>query len=422
MLKQVKDEYKGSFSKVNNPKVLHGFGLKYIRRVGCIQFSKNIYGLVAAKTNINKATSKNRSLSISKSNEWRTLNTQAALPTRNGRAHSDKFVSFTDSLFLSSKPCDAPSDVPPISPSSNQPSSTSPSQFFRAAVSALSSHSADSSSTLAPWKEHLYELRDRALVTAAVAGISLVGCLLFARELSTLLEFPAVSQGVRFLQLAPTEYFFTTIHVAMSSGLLLAAPVAVAQIAGFVNPGLTESERRMITPVVIASGCLFYAGVAFAFLILAPAALGFFVHYAAAGAVESLWVTDLYFDFIFSLLLGTGLVFQLPVLQVALGRTGLVTSGQMLQAWRHVVVAATVMAAVLTPSTDALTQALLTVPIIGLYLGGVATVRLLEREGMVGRGREKETGWMNQINGEGVEGDRREMQWKDQMWSTTNRA
>lgn len=116
--------------------------------------------------------------------------------------------------------------------------------------------------------------------------------------------------------------------------------------------------------------------------------------------MESLWSIDQYFEFVLVLLLSTGLSFQVmsgslhmiawqlpskhaecaqvPVIQVLLGSTGIVTSKQMFAQWRYVVVGATVAAAVLTPSTDPFTQTLLAIPLIGLYLGGAAAVGALE--------------------------------------------
>merc|ERR1711959_546910 len=101
-------------------------------------------------------------------------------------------------------------------------------------------------------------------------------------------------------------------------------------------------------------GVLFYVGLLFSYVVLAPAALNFFVNYAD-GAVESLWSIDQYFEFILVLMLSTGLSFQVPVVQIMLGQTGIITSAQMFSIWRYIVVGATAFAAILTPSTDPLT-------------------------------------------------------------------
>lgn len=146
----------------------------------------------------------------------------------------------------------------------------------------------------------------------------------------------------------------------------------------YVLPGLTKDERKFLGPIVLGSSVLFYAGIYFAYSVLTPAALKFFIGYAN-DAVESLWSIDQYFEFVLVLLFSTGLSFQVPVIQLLLGQTGLVSSKQMLSVWRYVVVGSVVAAAVLTPSTDPFTQMLLAVPLMSLYLGGAAAVGLVEK-------------------------------------------
>ncbi|KAK9105823.1 hypothetical protein Scep_022667 [Stephania cephalantha] len=161
-------------------------------------------------------------------------------------------------------------------------------------------------------------------------------------------------------------------------GLLVGSPVILYEIIAFVLPGLTRAERRFLAPIVFGSSLLFYSGIAFSYLVLTPAALNFFVNYAE-GAVESLWSIDQYFEFVLILMFSTGLSFQVPVIQLLLGQTGLVSGDQMLSIWRYVVVGSVVAAAILTPSTDPLTQMLLAGPLLGLYLGGAWMVKLSGR-------------------------------------------
>lgn len=230
-----------------------------------------------------------------------------------------------------------------------------------------------------PIWDHLDELRERLLIAALAAGGAILTCFCFSKDLVVFLEAPVAEQGVRFLQLSPGEFFFTTFKVAGYAGLLLATPTVLYEIVAWIFPGLTQSEQKQLAPIVFGSSVLFYLGLVFAYQILTPAALQFFVQYAD-GAVESLWSIDQYFEFVLVLLLSTGLSFQVPVIQVLLGNTGIVTSKQMFSQWRYVVVGATIAAAVLTPSTDPFTQTLLAVPLIGLYLGGAACVRLIETQ------------------------------------------
>ncbi len=224
--------------------------------------------------------------------------------------------------------------------------------------------------------EHLEELRQRIFYSLIAVVLGIIGCFVAVKPIVQLLEVPA--QGVKFLQLAPGEYFFVSIKVAGYSGLVVASPFVLYQIILFVLPGLTRRERRLIGPVVLGSSFLFVAGLVFAYWQLIPAALNFFINYGA-DVVEQLWSIDRYFEFVLLLLFSTGLAFQIPIIQVLLSLLGIVSSAQMLSGWRYVILAAVVLGAVLTPSTDPLTQSLLAGAVLGLYFGGVGFVRLLGR-------------------------------------------
>ncbi len=222
--------------------------------------------------------------------------------------------------------------------------------------------------------DHLEELRQRIFYALIAIAVGVIGCFLAVKPIVQLLEVPA--QDVKFLQLAPGEFFFVSIKVAGYSGLVIASPFVLYQIIQFVLPGLTRRERRLIAPVVLGSTFLFAAGLVFAYLLLIPAALNFFINYGE-GVVEQLWSIDRYFEFILLLLFSTGLAFQIPIIQVMLAFLGIVSSRQMLSGWRYVILAAVVLGAVLTPSTDPLTQSLLAGAVLGLYFSGIGLVKLI---------------------------------------------
>lgn len=224
--------------------------------------------------------------------------------------------------------------------------------------------------------DHLEELRMRIFYALIAIVVGVVICFCFVNPIVQLLEVPA--QGVKFLQLSPGEYFFVSLKVAGYSGLLVASPFVLYQIIQFVLPGLTRKERRIIGPIVLGSSFLFVGGLVFAYVALIPAALNFFINYGA-DVVEQLWSIDRYFEFVLLLLFSTGLAFQIPVIQVLLGILGLVTAKQMLSGWRYVVLGGAVLGAVLTPSTDPVTQSLLAGAVLSLYFGGTGMVKLLGR-------------------------------------------
>ena len=222
--------------------------------------------------------------------------------------------------------------------------------------------------------EHLEELRSRLLASVIAVALCIVACFLVVNRIVALLEVPA--QGVTFLQLAPGEYFFVSMKVAAYSGLLLATPFVLYQIARFVLPGLSVKERKLLGPVVLGSSLLFVAGLVCAYYLLSPAALNFFIRYGE-GVVDQAWSIDRYFEFVLLLMFSTGLAFQVPILQALLGALGLVTAEQMFKGWRYVVLGSVVAGAILTPSTDPLTQSLLAGAVTFLYLFGILLVKLL---------------------------------------------
>jgi sec-independent protein translocase protein TatC len=146
----------------------------------------------------------------------------------------------------------------------------------------------------------------------------------------------------------------------------------------YLIPGLTKNERDIILPVSFGSGILFFTGLIFSYFLLVPAALRFFISYGSE-VVEPFWSFDQYFDFIAILLFATGLAFQIPAIQIVLGLLGIVTGEKMLAAWKYVTVISTIIAAIITPSTDPVTQILLSTALLSLYLGGSGFVILLKK-------------------------------------------
>ncbi|MDX2229625.1 MAG: twin-arginine translocase subunit TatC [Leptolyngbyaceae cyanobacterium bins.349] len=222
--------------------------------------------------------------------------------------------------------------------------------------------------------DHLEELRQRIFVALLAVVVGAIACFALVKDIVRLLEIPA--QGVKFLQLAPGEFFFVSIKVAGYCGVLLATPVILYEVAAFVLPGLTRKERRLLGPIVFGSSILFVGGLAFAYIALIPAALNFFISYGA-DVVEQSWSIEKYFDFVLLLMLSTGLAFQVPIIQALLGMLGVVSSRQMVSGWKFVLLGSAIVGAVLTPSTDPLTQSLLGGAMVALYFGGIGLVKLL---------------------------------------------
>ncbi len=224
--------------------------------------------------------------------------------------------------------------------------------------------------------EHIEEFSQRTVFCIIIIILATLTCFADVREIVKIFQAPAI--GVKFLQFAPGEYFFASFKIATFCGLLFSSPIVFYQILLYLIPGLTKSERNIILPVSFGSGLLFFAGLAFSYFFLVPAALKFFISYGSE-VVEPFWSFDQYFDFIAVLLFATGIAFQVPAVQVVLGLLGIVSGQKMLSYWKYVVVICTILAAIITPSTDPVTQLLMSSALLTLYLGGSGFVILLTK-------------------------------------------
>ena len=224
--------------------------------------------------------------------------------------------------------------------------------------------------------EHIEEFSQRLIFCILALIAATLTCFADIRQIVKVFQAPAM--GVKFLQFAPGEYFFASIKIAFFSGILITSPLIVYQIFLYVLPGMTKKERDILLPMTIGSGFLFGVGLCFSYFFLVPAALRFFIAYGSE-VVEPFWSFDQYFDFIAVLIFTTGLAFQVPVVQIILGLLGIVSGQTMLSTWKYVVVIATTLAAIITPSTDPVTQILMASALLALYLGGSGLVLLLEK-------------------------------------------
>lgn len=224
--------------------------------------------------------------------------------------------------------------------------------------------------------EHLEELREKILASLTVFCLITFICFMYNKNISYLLQQPAI--GIKFLQLAPGEYLFASIKVAIYTGCVLSSPFTFYQIMSFIIPGLTKKEVRFLVPALIGSIVLFFIGLAFSYKVLAPAALSFLIEYGAE-VVEPIWSFEEYFNFILLLMFSTGIAFQIPIIQIVLGILEIFSSQQMLSYWKYIVFVSTIIGAILTPSTDPLTQIFMSSAIIMLYFIGIVVLKSINK-------------------------------------------
>ncbi len=227
-------------------------------------------------------------------------------------------------------------------------------------------------------QEHLEELRQRILrASLAILGGIVVG-VFFAFDA---IEAIAGQAGVDTDQLqiiSPTEPFTVYFKVVLYIAIAVAMPVLIYQLLSFVSPGLTRRERRYVlisVPFVMAS---FVAGVAFAFFILVPRALGFL---STFGSEHFLWnprAEDV-LSFYMRMMLGVGLLFELPVVMYALTVIGVGSPQRYGKFRKFALILGMVAAAIITPTPDPFNMMLVAVPTYGLYEVGVLLSRTVRR-------------------------------------------
>ncbi|MFC1526600.1 twin-arginine translocase subunit TatC [Candidatus Latescibacterota bacterium] len=172
-------------------------------------------------------------------------------------------------------------------------------------------------------------------------------------------------QNRQLQSLKPMTYFFVSLEVALLGGLILALPVVFYQFWRFVAPGLLSREKRTLLPIVGLSVVCFGLGALVAYGIVLPIGLRFFLSLEPAD-MTSQWAVDEYISFVLRLLLGFGIVFEMPVVTLFLSRLGLVTPAYLRRIRRYAIVVIFVMAAIFTPP-DPLSQILMALPLLGLY-------------------------------------------------------
>jgi sec-independent protein translocase protein TatC len=186
----------------------------------------------------------------------------------------------------------------------------------------------------------------------------------------------APPSGDKPVTLGIGEPFNTTIGVALLFALILALPVLLYELYGFLLPAFSPEQRRVTTPLILAIPVLFVIGVLFGYFVVLPAAVRFFQNFNS-GQFNVLVQASQYYHFVAVILLAMGLVFQVPVAILAATRAGIVTPSQLAHNRRYAILACAVVAAFIPG--DAITLLLETVPLYLLFEGSVLLARVVER-------------------------------------------
>ncbi|BDG59154.1 twin-arginine translocase subunit TatC [Caldinitratiruptor microaerophilus] len=228
----------------------------------------------------------------------------------------------------------------------------------------------------APVMEHLEELRRRIIWSLVAVAIGVAVGWVFVGDVFRLLMRQAPLPLQSF---GPAEVFVVQFRMGALAGLVLASPVVLYQIIAFVLPALTPTEKRWLFSLLPATLILFVLGVLFGYLVLLPMSLRFFLYVAETAGTPVIFTVRQYFDLIIKLTVPLGVVFELPVVVWLLAQIGLVSSAMLGRLRKYAVVGIFVVAAVISPGTDVVSQVIMAVPLLALYEAGIWIAYLVER-------------------------------------------
>ncbi len=234
--------------------------------------------------------------------------------------------------------------------------------------------------------EHLSELRKRIINSLYAIGIgAFVGVYVSKYVINWIIRpiIKALSESHQNAELVythPAGYLNTYITLGVYIGIVLASPIVLYQIWLFVAPALYKHERSAITGFLFSTVFLFLSGIAFGYFITLPYILRFLVSFQGPiSSIKPMITVNEYFDLVLMVLLGLGLVFELPILIFFLSLFGIVTPKFLWKNFRYAILVIAIVAAIVTPTPDAMTMLIFMAPMVGLYFVGIAVSAVVTR-------------------------------------------
>jgi sec-independent protein translocase protein TatC len=236
--------------------------------------------------------------------------------------------------------------------------------------------------------EHLDELRKRLVHIAAYLAIGFLACWFFHKQIYNFLAVPvnkALPPGSKLIFLKLTEPFLMYMKVAFIAGIFLTIPFTLYEVWKFIAPGLYRKEKRYVIPFLLASMILFTFGGAFCYYIVLPPACKILIDFGDSFT-PNITIND-YFDMANMMILGFGLIFEMPVIAGFLSIFGLITASFLWKKIQYAIVVIVILAAVISPTQDAINLVLWSAPMILLYLVSIGVAALFgwnrKRKGLV---------------------------------------
>jgi sec-independent protein translocase protein TatC len=232
--------------------------------------------------------------------------------------------------------------------------------------------------------DHLRELRVRLIRAILGIAVGMIGIGIFAQEVYHLLMGPVLAslpENQRQLHFTSSiEPLMVYLKLAVYGGVFAAVPWVLWQLWQFIAPGLYKREKRVVFPFIFFGTLLFYVGAAFCFFVVMPAAFPAMVSIAGDSSLTPMLTMSAQLSLVLAMLLGFGIVFEVPVVIAFLSMVGLVSAPFLAKYRRHAIVVNVTLAAIITPTGDPLNLALMAVPMIVFYEVGIVLARILGKK------------------------------------------
>jgi sec-independent protein translocase protein TatC len=220
--------------------------------------------------------------------------------------------------------------------------------------------------------EHLEELRKRIIYSLIAVTVGFFACWNYHEFIFRYVQRPVMEalqrngMAEKLVYLNPTEPFNLYLKVAFLAGLFVTSPFVLYQVWLFISPGLYRNEKRYVLPFMFSTVFLFLGGGLFAYKMVYPAALNFLIDYGKQ--FQPMITIGEYTDLFLTIMLGMGLIFEMPILVFFLSMMGIVSPAWMWRNVRYSILVIFIVAAILTPTTDILNMCLFAAPMVGLYI------------------------------------------------------
>ncbi len=227
--------------------------------------------------------------------------------------------------------------------------------------------------------DHLEELRWVFLRSLIALSIATGLCLYFSPDLYRILMAPLekiLPENSHFIITSPFEAYFAYFKISLVVGIFLTSPWAFYFLWSFIRPGLLPQERRGILPVALLCSLLFVGGASFGYFVVFPPGFSMAVDILQGTSILMMPRMSDYLSLALRLLIAFGIIFELPLFLFLLGRLGLVQAQGLRQVRKYVIVGIFLVAGILTPGPDVLSQVLMALPLMVLYEVGIILVRL----------------------------------------------